>query len=80
MSHQENSYENETEYENLEKINEKMNKDIRCLWENVIVPYLRNDTEKQILNKLDEHDYIKFYEKYPDTSILSFFIGNNFMQ
>ena len=40
---------------------ERMNSDIQSLWENIIVPYLENCTEKQILCGLGTNDYQKFH-------------------
>lgn len=53
---------------NLEVIQEKMENDIKELWNNVILPYLESTTQKKILNKLNSFDYDKFYK---------FMIGNN---
>lgn len=52
------------EYNELEEIEYKINKiekEIKELWDNVMVPYL-NNYNRQILINLTENDYIKFYE------------------
>lgn len=46
----------------LEKIREKMEENIRELWDNVIVCYLDNYRDRQILNRLTINDYDKFYK------------------
>lgn len=38
-----------------------MEKHINELWQNVIIPYLHNYNERQIINKIMENDYDKFY-------------------
>ena len=43
-------------------IQEKMELDIQKLWENVIVPYLENYTERQILFGLRTDDCEKFHK------------------
>ena len=37
-----------------------MNEQIRELWDNVMIPYLTN-CNKEILGKINEGDYVKFY-------------------
>ena len=39
-----------------------IDKHIRILWDNVMVPYLENFNERQILDQLTTNDYNKFYE------------------
>lgn len=68
--------ENDSELENLERISNKMNEDIRNLWDNVVVPYLRNDDQKQILGKLNEHEYIKFYKFMVENSDFCKYVKN----
>lgn len=55
---------------NMDKLNElehcinilnKMEEHIRDLWDSVIVPYLENYNERQILDQLTVNDYDKFY-------------------
>ena len=46
----------------LETIREKMEEDIKELWDNVIVSYLNNYRDRQILDKLTIYDYNKFYK------------------
>jgi len=46
----------------LYNIREKMENDIRGLWESVIVPYLNDYRCNDILNNLTVNDYHKFYE------------------
>jgi len=41
---------------------DKVNNYIRELWDNVVVPYLENYQERQILSCLTINDYNKFYE------------------
>ena len=45
-----------------EQILTRIEKDIRKLWKNVIIPYKQDICRSQILDKLNETDYIKFYE------------------
>ena len=45
-----------------EQIITRLEKDIRKLWKYVIVPYKQDICRSQILDKLNETDYIKFYE------------------
>lgn len=52
----------ELELENLIKILDKMDRHIQSLWKNVIVPYLENNCEKQILFNLKTSDCNKFYD------------------
>lgn len=47
---------------NLENQIELMEKHIKLLWDNVIVSYLTNYEKRQILNKITENDYNKFYK------------------
>lgn len=56
------------ELDELILIREKMENDIRRMWENVIVPQLNNVSGNYILGKLTVNDYHKFYE---------FMISNN---
>lgn len=52
----------------LEEIRDKMEKDIKYLWENVMVLYLQNLNKRQVLDLINETDYHKFYK---------FMINNN---
>ncbi|QKF94027.1 hypothetical protein QKU48_gp0569 [Fadolivirus algeromassiliense] len=52
----------ESELEHLYETLNKMDRDIRSLWDNVMIPYINNYTTKQILTKLNENDYYKFHE------------------
>jgi hypothetical protein len=45
----------------LEETVDKMQKDIRILWETVILPYRNDLCRSQILDQIDEHDFDKFY-------------------
>lgn len=49
------------ELEKLEHIFEGMERDIKSLWNNVMLPYINNYNNKQILTKLSSDDYDKFY-------------------
>lgn len=49
------------ELERYITILDKMEHNIRNLWDDVIVPYLENYNERQILDQLDINDYDKFY-------------------
>lgn len=51
----------ENEIENLYNMRAKIDKDIKSLWEIVIVPYLLNYNSRQILCNLTENDYSIFY-------------------
>lgn len=50
-----------SELEELQQTFDNMELHIRRLWDNVMVPYLENDVEKQILFGLTSNDYPKFY-------------------
>lgn len=50
-----------TQLINLYEKEDKMDKEIKALWDNVIKPYLDNIYSKQILDKLTDMDYDKFY-------------------
>lgn len=41
---------------------EMIDKHIRELWDNIMVPYLENYSERQILSRLTINDYDKFYD------------------
>lgn len=45
----------------LEKIQNKIEKDIRSIWEDIINPYINNKYKQQVLDCLTENDYHKFY-------------------
>jgi len=45
-----------------EMIIRKIEKGIRKLWYEVILPYKQDLCRAQILDKLDDSDYVKFYE------------------
>ena len=49
------------ELEHCIKVLDKMDEHIRNLWDEVIVPYLENYNERQILDQLTVNDYDKFY-------------------
>jgi len=51
----------EKELEHLYKIIDDIESDVEMLWKSVIVPYLRNDIERQILCGLHDGDYMIFY-------------------
>ncbi len=63
----ENVYENMNMNNNnevIDDINDNYNnidKHIRILWDTVIVPYLEDFNERQILDQLTTNDYDKFY-------------------
>lgn len=62
-SHNKTNYlDPQDELAELYSIREKMENDIKGLWESVIVPYLNDFRYNDILNKLTENDYHKFYE------------------
>lgn len=65
-SHYVNTYINNISiFEMSESINSNYNNidnHIRTLWETVMVPYLENFNERQILDQLTTNDYNKFYE------------------
>lgn len=49
-------------YSQIDEINfEVMDDHIKELWDKVMIPYLRNINHRQILDKLNEYDYDKFY-------------------
>jgi hypothetical protein len=48
--------------EYMEDVFSNMENNIHELWNNVIVPYLENTNEKQIISKLNPDDYSKFFE------------------
>jgi hypothetical protein len=50
-----------SELEELKQTRDNMESHIRRLWDDVIVPYLENDGEKQILSGLTSNDYFKFH-------------------
>jgi len=63
-----NVYENMNNNVNNSEIVENVNNNynnidnhIRILWDTVIVPYLENFNERQILDQLTTNDYDKFY-------------------
>lgn len=59
-----NNYLNQFQEEivELEKMEMRLQQDIKSLWDNVIKPYLENYNEKQILIRLNgDADYYKFY-------------------
>ncbi|ARF11332.1 hypothetical protein Klosneuvirus_1_189 [Klosneuvirus KNV1] len=58
----------------LYDIREKMENDIRGLWESVIVPYLNDYRYNDILNNLTVNDYHKFYEYMIDNNEMSSYI------
>lgn len=64
----EQHYVNDTDYSNNEPENDpinnfpKMEDYIRELWDIVMIPYLENYKERQILSRLTVNDYNKFYE------------------
>jgi hypothetical protein len=41
---------------------DRLNNDIYVLWRNVILPYISNLTNRNVLTKLSELDYDKFYK------------------
>lgn len=41
---------------------EKIEKDIKKLWDEIIKVYLKDINNKQILNKLSKYDYNKFFD------------------
>jgi len=45
-----------------EEIIDKIYSDIDILWENVMKPYLENIYSKEVLNKLSDDDYEKFFK------------------
>lgn len=49
------------EISELEDCINNMDGNIVSIWNHIIVPYLKNDSEKQILGKLTENDFDKFY-------------------
>ena len=51
-----------SELEELQQLFDNMELHIRKLWDNVMVPYLENDSERQILFGLKSSDYNKFYD------------------
>jgi hypothetical protein len=46
----------------IEDAKDKIEQHIRELWDNVIVPYLNNYRDRQILGNLTVNDYDKFYK------------------
>jgi len=60
-NYKENNNDKLSELEELRQTFGKMELHIRKLWDNVIVPYLENDCQKQILFSLNSNDYPKFY-------------------
>lgn len=63
-----NYMEPEDELAELYEIREKMENDIRQLWDNVIVPYLNDYRYNDILKYLTTNDYHKFYEYMIDNN------------
>lgn len=52
-----------SEDDNVDKVTEDdIDNSILLLWDNVIVPYLENIKERQILDKITINDYNSFYE------------------
>lgn len=49
---------------------ERFDRITKSLWDEVIVPYLRNYKSNYILDKLTENDYDKFYELMVSTNPL----------
>jgi hypothetical protein len=45
-----------------ESLQIKMTDDLKKIWFNVIVPYINNGNQAQILNNLSENDFHKFYK------------------
>ena len=63
-----NKNKKEDEMIELEEMDKKLQENIRSLWNNIMLPYIENINEKQILFQLTKMDYYKFH---------SFMINNN---
>lgn len=59
---EEENYDIACEIYEAENMLRRMERDVRELWDNVIVPYKSDICRSQILDKLDEYDYVKFYD------------------
>lgn len=46
----------------MENLQAQLNSHIRELWDNVLVPYIKDYENKEILNKISEDDYHIFYK------------------
>ena len=68
----------EEEIEKLEKIEVKLQNDVKLLWENIIIPYIENINEKQILFKLKKEDFYKFLNFMAKNNEIFKYIHNRF--
>lgn len=51
-----------SEDDEIDKVDDDIDNSILLLWDSVIVPYLENIKDRQILDKITVNDYSSFYE------------------
>jgi len=71
MDDEYHTQESDTQYESpneaddalqYDHVQNKMNEDIRRIWDNIILPYIENTNDGEILDKLSRNDYLVFHE------------------
>ena len=62
MEEIDDNYDVSVDIHETERLLKRIEKDIRKIWDNVIAPYKSDVCRSQILDRLTEDDYVKFYE------------------